>query len=494
MNEKYDIFISYCQDDNTPFIPGDDPGWVSDLHETLDTRLKQVRGESCKIFRDTELGGIGATLSDAIRKRIEDTTFLLVIVSPLYINSKWCNLERDAFINKFGVEEGINNIIRIDKLLDPPPPEQPEPPLPQELENKYGYRFYENDPETNKPTEISLRKDKVSAKKFHAVINDIAYHLREVLNEEPPIDDSRKNTIYLADTSSDMQECRMEIERELSQRRYNIIPNKQLSTLHSETRNRAKECLERSFLSIHIVGKEYEPLQQYEDNQSIIELQFDEAIKMCSKNELKTLVWMPTGLEPSDQNQKKLIKKMQNDENKDDFIICTIEDFKTEINTVIDSKEREIGYNEPKEPKGKTVYLYCNKEDLSKDNRGKRTNHINDIKKTLYNEGYEVLTTEYEGDESEIKKIHQDYLKDCDAILLYLGASNRTWNRDVVIELRKHPDFDRSSPLLARGIYVEKDLDPPATQLATIIQGIDSYSSESLKRFLNKLESQHTHE
>ncbi len=484
--EFIDIFISYCQGDNTPFIPEEDPGWVSDLHETLDTRLNQVRGEPCNIFRDPTLGGVGGTLLESIRTKIGNTSFLLIVVSPLYINSQWCNLEREAFFKKLGIEEGIKRVIRVDKLPVPPPP------IPEELEDKYGYRFFEIDSETKKPFEISLRRDKDSARRFQGLINDLAYHIRDVLNYEPLVNKSKDNTVYLAETSTDMQEYRQEIARELLQRRYNILPDKPLSALPSQTSNSVKEHLKQSFLSIHIVGKEYEPLQREEDA-SVVELQFLEASKFCQNKELETLVWMPEDLESGDEKQNKLIEKIESDKNISDMIINKIEEFKIEINDRIELIKKK--HDKDKviiKPKGISIYLFCNKEDLSEESRGKKTNHITDIKETLYYEGYDVLMPDYLGSESEIKEIHQENLEDCHAILLYFGASNKKWNRDILRELRKHPDFEKNHPLLERCIYVEEDVEPPAIHVATIVQGKVLYSNESLKPFLHSLESKKT--
>ena len=95
---------------------------------------------------------------------------------------------------------------------------------------------------------------------------------------------------------------------------------------------------------------------------------------------------------------------------------------------------------------------------------------------------------DYLDSESETKKIHKENLKDCNAILIYFGASNKKWNRDSERELRKHPDFERKEPLQASCIYVEKGIAPPAIQLATVVHGKALFSNDSLKPFLQTLE------
>jgi len=119
-------------------------------------------------------------------------------------------------------------------------------------------------------------------------------------------------------------------------------------------------------------------------------------------------------------------------------------------------------------------------------------NHISDIKEFLYYEGYDVLMPDYVGSESEIKEIHNENLEDCDAIIFYFGESNKKWNRDILRELRKHPDLNKMQPLMAKCIYVEKGIEPPATHLATIAEGKTVFSDKNLKPFLQILESAKT--
>jgi|GEM_PF-5300270 len=484
-DEFIDIFISYNHDDNSKsYEDEDDPGWVADLHGKLDIRLKQIRGDACNIFRDPQLRGVGTTLSESLITKIENTNFLLVILSPLYINSDWCSKERDAFFEKYGAEEGVKRIIRIDKL-------PVDPPLPGEFEDKLGYRFYEVDPEKKFPLEIGLRKGKDSARKFHEKINELAYSIRDVLNDEPPVNKKKDNTIYIAETNNSMQDYRSQIIRELTQRRFNIVPAKRLNQIPSKAVDKVDEYLEQSFLSIHIIGEEYEPMDP-KDEISVVDLQFREASKFCKENKLKSLVWIPDDIEIKSEKQNDFIESLENDEHISDVIKSSIEGFKGEIEENIElikaNKNLADGRVSVK-PKGETVYIFCNKEDLSNESRKKRSNHITDLKDYLYQEGFDVLMPDYLGSESEIQEFHYENLEDCDAMLFYFGTSNQKWNREQLRMLRKNPDFEQEHSLLTPFIYVEKGIEPPALHAVSVVQAEELFDNKRMKAFLQNLES-----
>lgn len=96
---KNDVFISYCHGDNVPEDPGR-RGWISDFGERLRVKLKQLLGEPAEVWWDKKLSGDHA-LDLEIKTRIENTAVFLAIVSPLYLKSEYCALERQWFLHAF---------------------------------------------------------------------------------------------------------------------------------------------------------------------------------------------------------------------------------------------------------------------------------------------------------------------------------------------------------------------------------------------------------
>ncbi len=488
-NYDNDIFISYAHDDNLP----DDKGWVSDFHKLLEGRIRVIQGGKPNIWRDPVLSGVGNTLTDELKEKVQQSCFLLSVVSPCYVNSDWCEKERRTFIENYG-EEGVKRIIKIDKL-----PLAESLSLPTELEEKFSYRFYSIDDDTEIAEEICMGDDKSSDLKFKKLINQLATHIAKELSiqkgTKPQDDVSRDNTIYLAETSTDMEENWDELRSELLKRGYNVIPDKPLSRVYDVLNKSVHEYLENSFLSIHIVGDSYGLVPENADK-SIIELQFQIASGHCEKKEIDSIVWMPQGLDTSDDKQvnfeknKSFLENIERDEFISDVVINTIEEFKTEVNDKISSllkKDAPVS-DSGTESKIFYIYLLCSESDLNSDQLAKETNHINEIKNLLFRSGYEVLMPNYSESVSETEEIHKENLEDCDAVLIYFGEADLKWNHDRLRQLRKQPDLGSPEPLSAKGIYVESALETPATHAATVLNSRSSFSEDCLSGFLKALQ------
>jgi len=487
-NPQIDIFISYAHDDNLP----DDKGWVSDFHKLLEGRIRVIQGGKPNIWRDPVLSGVGNTLTDELKEKVQQSRFLLSIVSPCYVNSDWCDEERRAFIENYG-EEGVKRIIKIDKF-----PLAESITLPTELNEKFSYRFYSIDDDNEVAEEICVGDDKSSDLKFKKLINQLATHIAKELSIQGgtklPDDVSRNNTVYLAETSTDMEENWDELRSELLKRGYNVIPDKPLSRVYDVLSKSVHEYLKQSFLSIHIVGDSYGLIPENTDK-SVIELQFQIASEHCEKKEIDSIVWMPRGLDASDdkqvnsENKKRFLENIEKDEHISDVVINTIEEFKTEVNDKISSlrKKEAPVVDSGAEPKIIYIYLFCSENDLDRDQLAKETNHINEIKNFLFRSGYEVLMPNYSGSESETEEIHKENLEDCDAVLIYFGEADLKWNHDRLRGLRKQPDLGSPEPLSAKGIYVESALEIPVTHAATVLKSKSNFSEDCLSAFFKVL-------
>ena len=95
---KHDIFVSYAHVDNLP-DPGVEEGWVTTLVHGLETKLAQKLGrrEAYNLWMDPRLSR-DTHLTPQIESILHDTATLLVILSPGYIASEWCQQERKSFL------------------------------------------------------------------------------------------------------------------------------------------------------------------------------------------------------------------------------------------------------------------------------------------------------------------------------------------------------------------------------------------------------------
>src|SRR3982750_4729129 len=89
------LFISYAHVDNARTEPKD-PGWVGGFHNSLKAFLATGIGELPVIWRDPKLQG-NDVLSAGIEQELPKTALLVSILSPRYLDSKWCRQEIDDF-------------------------------------------------------------------------------------------------------------------------------------------------------------------------------------------------------------------------------------------------------------------------------------------------------------------------------------------------------------------------------------------------------------
>ena len=97
---KHDIFVSYAHVDNEP-LAGPDTQWVTNLLAGLKPMLGQQlgRADAYSLWMDYELRGNEPATPDILRQ-LQDTTLLLLILSPGYLASEWCCRELRRFAEK----------------------------------------------------------------------------------------------------------------------------------------------------------------------------------------------------------------------------------------------------------------------------------------------------------------------------------------------------------------------------------------------------------
>ena len=88
---KYDLFISYCRQDN-------DPEWLSAFKRLLeDSHRAFTSGRELKVFLDTQEIRAFDDWQKRILGALTDSAYMLVVVSPGYFESRPCQWESETF-------------------------------------------------------------------------------------------------------------------------------------------------------------------------------------------------------------------------------------------------------------------------------------------------------------------------------------------------------------------------------------------------------------
>src|SRR5262249_22585513 len=134
-NCEHDVFVSYSTLDND-LLPGINTGWVTTLKQALEISLRRKLGSrDLSVWMDPEMAG-NIPLTDQIKQTLKKTAVLLVLLSPGYLTSHWCQDERRWFLEsvKARTHKGSRIfVIEVDRVEDGA--------RPQEFNDLLRYRF-----------------------------------------------------------------------------------------------------------------------------------------------------------------------------------------------------------------------------------------------------------------------------------------------------------------------------------------------------------------
>lgn len=478
MNFPKHVFISYAHIDNAT-AAGVPRGWVDHLHEHLELRLAQLLGFRPAIWRDkAELQG-NRVFRDTIAIGLTETGVFLSVLSPRYLESLSCREELEGFLNaaprngglRLGDRHRIFKIIKTQIDFN----QHPEP-----IRDLLGYEFYAQDAITKRFREYDHEiNNGVKDKRYWDKLDDLAQDICQLLREmEGVITPKTGTTIYLAETTSDLAEARDKVRRELVQKQHVILPNAQLPTNKAQLETMVRDCLQRSRLSVHLIGAHYGFVPEDEQERSAVWLQQELARERDDDAEFSRLIWLPEDLEPKDERQRRYIETLErsNHATKDSNLIrSNIEGLKTFIENKLNPPAKPAASEKPDD--GLTrLYLVCDKSDLD---------NIGDLYSYLYDEGCEILLP---ATDDGALQAHKQNMLDCDGVLFFYGNPQEIWLRT---HLRQMTGFGRTQPLKAVGIYVTGEENPQKklfmSREAVVIKNFGSFDKSILKPFMQQL-------
>ncbi len=489
---EHDIFISYSHLDNKPLIEGQ-KGWISNFHYSLGVRLGNLLGREPKIWRDAKTRG-NDIFDEAMMEIIRKTKIFLAILSPRYIESEWCRKEllgfQEAAKDSGGIQ--IDKKSRIIKVIKTKIDLEEHP---AEIRGLLGYEFFRTD-ENDRYYEFKSEIGSQYFNKYLDKLEDVAYDACQtikLIDRKDKSDYSQiivppEKSIYLAETTSDLDEDRDKIKRNLQQQGYVILPDRQLplKIRDGNFEDIVSHYLNQCRLSIIFIGNKYGLIPEGAEK-SIIELQNDLAAQQQQNDSLfHRLIWIPPNLSPEKRQQDFIaeIKKNKPIEKRTEIIENELEDFKTRIQETL-QKINEPPPKKPEKPAGPSwIYLICDQSDYES---------IKPIEDCLFNEGFEVKLPCFAGDETKRRELHQEHLCICDAVMIYYNCANELWLEYKLMDLRKAPGFGRTKPFSARTVFVTGQMTTPKkrfrTHEAEVIQHFEPFSRDVLLPFISKIQS-----
>jgi len=218
--------------------------------------------------------------------------------------------------------------------------------IPDFLKKFPIYNFYELTLNTQVVFEFNPNEKGISENSYWERLTDLAYDLKNVLfgKVKVEISETRANTVFLAEVTPDQYKNRDRLRRELLLSGYNVLPDAPLPLNLRDFEDEVRNILEKSVLSIHIMGELYGNSPQNTDY-SYQEIQnrlfLDVSKKLMGFDDiqpkLNRVVWIQPIFDPYDEKQVQYIKRLRRDisiSKDSELIQSTIFDLKS----IIDQK------------------------------------------------------------------------------------------------------------------------------------------------------------
>ena len=485
------------QDDLT--IQGDVKGWVTNFFKFLSSLLVHMNYGDLLL----ELRSLSQLKQSELKKNI----IVVLVVSPLLapenkgyqMISSW--LKQMATPQK-GVQDDAERCLIVHKTIfnfESFP----------ELLSLNNYQLYEIDNTTGLPREINRFFGLEAEKNYWMKLIDLSFDISRYLSFDEKrvkekLPNKRENTVYLAEVGKDLIVQRDMMRRELRSHGFEVLPKNPITGDREEMEMAIKDNLSNSRLSLHLIGEDYGERIEGHDL-SLIDLQNEiaheytgimvkENVKNDEKKRFGRLIWISQAIKNITERQKIFIENIKTEAalyQETEVLEVDLEEMKSIVIEEIEtggrfySVTREIsGYKEPsKTDSSKIIYLILDKEDLEEGQA---------IAKVLKKIGFRVVQPIFEGALVDVRYIHQENLKRCDAAIIYFGNTSEAWIKTKLQDLMKSPGFGRIKKMLAKAVYFRDENKMDSNYLKknnTMILGDQTpFKLLHLKQFLILLE------
>jgi serine/threonine protein kinase len=489
-----DVLLNYAAIDDHSLQDGE-PGWVSQLHSNLEVRMEQLSGEKVNIARLAE-ASVSPAIEGNLMERFPQAKAMISVVSPPFVHSEVCQRDVEEFWR--GAEQTgggwIDEKSRLLKVLKTAVSDEQMPRQMVDIFSPlFGFEFFELDVESGRVREFDETFGPVLKQRFFERVYDLAYDACQVLSVlkqaeakkdaliEP---DANQRWVYLATTTSDVQEERDRIKRELLERGHVVLPEGPLPVLSKDVELTVGECLEKCTIAIHLLGRHYGVTPE-DSSESIPALQ----VRLTAQRmNVQRLVWMPGDGAIADERQQAFILRVQEDpllHDRAEIIEGNLNLLKKDlIRRLAPAEEKSKAAATDKASSGAPkLYLICDPKDEAS---------VEALEDYLFDQGLEVCLSAFDGDDADAAALHQDNLLTCDAVLVYYGAAPKAWVDIKLRELLKAAGYGRETPIGVQAVYVappgDRRKERYRSHQAGVIRGAEEFApSTELDEFIGQI-------
>ncbi len=445
---EYDIYISFARTDNTAPAEGGE-AWVNSFRKFLETIIEQILGEKPKILGYSNH-------EKPTKNELLKAGIFITILSPEYIKNIGCVEELIEF-SESTILPQIYKVVKFPVAITD---------QPKCLQALLSYNLYDVDAISGDVKEFTEFFSTNAERKFWLKIVDLAYDIATAIRKNrlieiniAPETTQISKTVYLAEVANDLQMHRDNIKRELIRHGFVVLPDKELPTSKTELEVSIRKDLERSRLSIHLIGDMYGEL--IADNEiSILDFQNQLAaehnnlhgIKNDFNNDFNRLIWISPDATLENDKQKIFVDNLRRDieyaENSE-IVQSPIEGFKTMILQLIYGFTNQNNFVKSKKEKiGHTIYVMYDQVDQYE------AKQLIDF---LKYQNFDVISPEFDGKLLELREKHLENLKICDFGFIYLNQVNDLWIQMKYLDLLKAPGLGRNKAEIKKAFLISKN-------------------------------------
>ena len=232
---KNDIFVSYAHVDNIP-LSGISKGWVETFIDNLSTKLAQKIGRT-DLFKlwDDRLLAQNAPLTPEILDALKGSATLVLVLSPGYLKSPWCQREKNAFYDLLRSKNRSGHCVfvvhrdRVDLET-----------CPEEIRDVLGFRFWEERGKGREPRIAGEPIPQPTDQVYWDELSDLAGKLSRALEQlrgsapepssgqvpyrDPTETPAKRARVFLAEVSGDLYKARKKLLGALEQAGAEVFP------------------------------------------------------------------------------------------------------------------------------------------------------------------------------------------------------------------------------------------------------------------------------
>jgi serine/threonine protein kinase len=457
--QKSDVLLNYATIDDQPLFPGR-PGWVSQLHRNLEVRIEQLSGEKITIARLPE-SAVSTVVEGPLLEQLPHAKAMISVVSPPFIKSDICRKEVERFWH--GAEQTggawVKDKARLLKVLKTTLAGAEIPPsLADIFSPLFGFEFFELDAETGRVREFDETFGPLLKQRFFERVYDLAYDTCQLLRKLQQVraggaltlePGTNRHWVYLATTTSDVQDERDRIRRELLERGHLVLPDGPLPMLSGDVEAFVRQCLDKCTFAIHLLGRRYGVTPE-DSSESTQALQLRLTAQQAQRPDLQRLIWLLGAGEIADERQRAFVLRVQEDpalHQRAEIIEGNLNLLKKDLIRRLAPPQEKPKMAVPARAAGGApkLYLICDPKDEAQ---------VEALEDYLFDQGLEVSLPAFDGDDAAAAALHQDNLRTCDAVLVYYAAAPKAWVDIKLRELLKAAGYGRDKPIAVQAVYI----------------------------------------